>query len=415
MGRPAKTQFSLPDGRVVGCGFKIRNGIVRIQFPHPTQPGKYSELSTGIAVPKGFDSKKKNYPNDAYTEAAKLILKAYVPTIKTNVKNATWDTVLDELEKTSTLKPTTIHDYRTITNSLRSLLPETKGPSEITSELATRFKRLYSSTGFKKSKASDAKVYARKPKTIENALDKLSSLWSVHLRELGYVNSNPWENIARPDVPTKVVTIPEEDHFAHCFQWLQKRYPEWELLDLFVSVKALAGCRTDDLCNALSVDLKDGKLTLSKTKTKVPRTIPLPDDLYSRLQAIKGKTFLWERYTEDARKFRPGKRNKQSFGPRTLYWCINNVFREYNEANPSKKVKPHDLRKRAITLTTLATQSVDLTAEAIGIDPQTARRYYNDASKSFRGEELLKQMSNILRPKNSALESPQNPESESQK
>ncbi len=70
------------------------------------------------------------------------------------------------------------------------------------------------------------------------------------------------------------------------------------------------------------------------------------------------------------------------------------------------------IRKRAITLTTLATQSVDLTAEAIGIDPQTARRYYNDASKSFRGEELLKQMSNILRPEPSALESPQNPEKE---
>ncbi len=115
-------------------------------------------------MPKNFDPKKKNYPNDAYTKAAKLILKAYTPTIKTNLKDATWETVLDELQKTSTLKPTTIHDYRTITNSLRALLPETKGPSEITPELATRFKRLYSSTGFKKSKASDAKVYERNQK-----------------------------------------------------------------------------------------------------------------------------------------------------------------------------------------------------------------------------------------------------------
>ncbi len=159
---------------------------------------------------------------------------------------------------------------------------------------------------------------------------------------MGYVNSNPWENIVRPEVPTKAVSIPEEDHFDHCFKWLRNRYPDWELLELFIQVKSLAGCRTDDLCNALSADLKNGKLTLSKTKTKVPRTIPLPEDIYLRLQALKGEVYLWEQYTLDARKFRPGKRNKNTFEPRTLYWCINNVFREYNETNSSKKVKPHD-------------------------------------------------------------------------
>ena len=55
------------------------------------------------------------------------------------------------------------------------------------------------------------------------------------------------------------------------------------------------------------------------------------------------------------------------------------------------------------------TQSVDLTAQAIGIDAQTARRYYNDANSSLKGEELLKQMSSVLRPK-AVLESPQNSE-----
>lgn len=75
---------------------------------------------------------------------------------------------------------------------------------------------------------------------------------------------------------------------------------------------------------------------------------------------------------------------------------MSNIFREYNRAHPGKKVKPHDLRKRAITLTTLASGSVDATAQAIGIDPQTARRYYLDAQAAFDSEALLKKMADVL-------------------
>ena len=43
----------------------------------------------------------------------------------------------------------------------------------------------------------------------------------------------------------------------------------------------------------------------------------------------------------------------------------------------------HDLRKRFITLTLAATHSIDQTAEAIGIDPRTARRHYLDAKRAI--------------------------------
>ncbi len=60
MGRPAKTLVqTLPDERVVGCGFKTRGGVIRIQFPHPTEEGKYAELSTGIQVPKTLTRRKR--------------------------------------------------------------------------------------------------------------------------------------------------------------------------------------------------------------------------------------------------------------------------------------------------------------------------------------------------------------------
>ena len=59
----------------------------------------------------------------------------------------------------------------------------------------------------------------------------------------------------------------------------------------------------------------------------------------------------------------------------------------------------HDLRKRFITLTLAATHSIDQTAEAIGIDPRTARRHYLDAKRAIDGQALLERMADVLRPK----------------
>ena len=61
-----------------------------------------------------------------------------------------------------------------------------------------------------------------------------------------------------------------------------------------------------------------------------------------------------------------------------------------------KRLLSHGLRKRAITLTTVATQNVDATAEAFGLNPQTARKYYLDAQRAFNGAELLKKMQGVL-------------------
>lgn len=47
---------------------------------------------------------------------------------------------------------------------------------------------------------------------------------------------------------------------------------------------------------------------------------------------------------------------------------------------------------------TLETQNVDQTAQAIGIDASTARKYYLDAKTAFDGTGLLKQMASVLRP-----------------
>jgi integrase len=356
------------------------------------------ELSTGCTT-----------ENDAHIEAAKLVLKTYRPLIPANPRSTTWDKALAELIKSPGLRPDSIRNYRTVIQVLRSILPETNGPNEITVEHATRFKRLYLQGTTVRGKGDSAKKRARSPVSCRTYLRSLRSLWSRHFKELGYVRENPWLDVDYPDVAKKEVVIPTEDTFSHFTTWLLARYPNWALPRLFVTVKSLSGCRTLDLCQVRSEQLRNGKLTFTvhQTKTKRARTVPLPADLCEELRRVAGPTYLWERYTEDAKVYRPGRKMRDAFDPKTLYWAISNIFREYNAGFPERRVKPHDLRKRALTLTTLATQSVDATADAIGIDPQTARRYYLDATQSFNGEELLKRMAEILRPK-TAPESRQN-------
>jgi predicted ArsR family transcriptional regulator len=46
-----------------------------------------------------------------------------------------------------------------------------------------------------------------------------------------------------------------------------------------------------------------------------------------------------------------------------------------------------------------ATGSVDQTAEALGVHPETARKHYRDARQAFNSEELFKRMAGVLVPK----------------
>ena len=97
------------------------------------------------------------------------------------------------------------------------------------------------------------------------------------------------------------------------------------------------------------------------------------------------------------------------YSPTTWRYTIQNLFREFNESRAKKdRVRPHDLRARAITLVAAATQSVDATAEALGVDPQTARQYL-DSAKAFNGSDIMKKLTGVLLPQNA----PQNSEPDS--
>lgn len=171
---------------------------------------------------------------------------------------------------------------------------------------------------------------------------------------------------------------------------------------LFVTVKMLAGCRTLDLCQAKAEDLGADSLTLTSeaTKTREARTVELPADVVAELRAVAGPVWLWERAAVECLQYRPSPRvlarGATEFSPSSWRWTIQNLFREFNRVHSGARLRPHDLRARAATIVATATQSIDATARAMGMDPQTAR-IYTDAAKAFDGRAIMKKVADVLR------------------
>lgn len=94
----------------------------------------------------------------------------------------------------------------------------------------------------------------------------------------------------------------------------------------------------------------------------------------------------------DSAVYRPGKGRAKVFKPSVMYHAVASIFREYNAANPTNRVKTHDLRKRAITLAVKLTGSVEAAALAIPITADTARRHYLDDKRAFNAAEIQKKM-----------------------
>ncbi len=166
------------------------------------------------------------------------------------------------------------------------------------------------------------------------------------------------DQVKRPKLSKRQPSIPTDDAISTLFGWPNERFPGWELARLFLEVKAMSECRLNDLCQVRSGQLNGATLTITADQDKTPRerAIPLPADIADRLHAIKGLVYLWERYVEDARVYRKGRRNEREFRPSLMYNGMKWVFKEYQKAHPEARIKSQDLRKRAITLTALATQ-----------------------------------------------------------
>jgi integrase len=390
----------------VGYSTTVRAGCFGVRFVDPS--GTRIEKMTVIEAPPARGKSKPTPPAALHIEAVKLIGRAYAPA-HSDAKRISFEDAMKEVEATTTdLRPATLHGYKRGVEQLRATLEaddktpkKPTGPSDITPEIASRFSRLFLATPYKRSKASDAEERKRSPATLSYYLRSLSGLWGQFL-DLGYTAANPWDSVRRPEVEKKRKHVPTEEEITQFFDWLYRRYPTWERLTALLHLKLLSGCRTNDIVQLKRDQLKSGNLVFraDQTKTKEDRLVPLPAELFARLTQLAGPIYLWEYFLDDVRAFRPSK-NKlpEKFTPKTVYWVLSNLFREYSDAHPDHpRLNPHDFRRRAITIMATATGSTDMTAQVYGLSQPTARQYYLDAKRAFNTTEAFKACADLLIP-----------------
>lgn len=377
--RPFELFCEVPDHGKVGFTLSKRGSYYFVRFVGPN--GKYERKTTRMTA-----------KNEAKIEAERMILREFRPDQFENLVPLTWDEFLQKLQQAMTIngnRPTTFLLYTYAIRAVMKALPETTGPHDIGPKEAQRFKEAFLTHGFKKSKAEDGTVYKRNPSSFNGYLTALRAIWSKWLKELKMTGRNPWNEIAFAKVNKKSPEAPDEDVLAEFFKFVRDTYPGWDLPILFLQTKCLLGCRLMDLCSARSNQLKNGSLSLEPEhmKTRDFRRVPLPENLYRALQALKGKEYLWERYPEQCYAFLkarghggPSLRMKMEFSPVLFSRFIFKLFERFHKAT-GKKLTSHMLKKRAITLLFMEGVPAEVTAKMLNTDPQTIERYYLDLQK----------------------------------
>jgi integrase len=213
----------------------------------------------------------------------------------------------------------------------------------------------------------------------------LSALWQKwFLEELKVVAGNPWQDVEPPKadrVPVKFATDAQVEPF---YAWLAERFGAWPFPKLFLTTKAYTGCRLLDLCSLRSMQLRGGRLVFPPdvTKGRKERAVPLPDDLYSSLDAFKGKVWLWEGYLPGLKaileeKGWPTHRLNMVFSPQRLYYWVETLFADYRTAHPDRPpLTSHMFRKRAFTMAWDAGIDVRHASIAYGCNVDTMLKHY---------------------------------------
>ncbi len=228
----------------------------------------------------------------------------------------------------------------------------------------------------------------KKPRSahyVAGLVNGMSALWEKwFVEELQIVPGNPWGDVTPPKtdkLPVKYVTDDQLNEFT---AWLDERFGDWELPKLLIAVKEHTGCRLADVCSLKSSQLRGGRIVFPAgiTKGRKERAVPLPDDVYGKLTAVKGKTWLWETHPAGLKavlqaKGWPSHQLNPAFAPSRLYSWVETLFGDYHTAYPDRpKITSHQFRKRAFTRAYQAGIPLDDAAVAYGCNVDTIKGHY---------------------------------------
>lgn len=305
-------------------------------------------------------------------------------------------------------RPRTVKAYLEVLKRLTDLFPLSKGPADISDAAANDFKTKYANghTVRKKKlkKGEIAPAHKRRPETLDSRLRMLKASFGWFLR-LRLVDKNPFEKVTLPDLDRHEVKYVRHADVGHFFGWLDARYPGWPMPRLFFSVKAVTGCRLEDVCSLRSEQLQDGRIVFPAdiTKNRSERYALLPAALYKELDAYKGKTYLWERYPAElieankANGF-PTHRQKPEFTPQRLYLWVLQLMGYYQKAT-GRDLSSHDFRRAAFTRAAEKDIHPKRAAAAFDVTPETMLRYYTATEKKKTADEVLSGLADDLLPK----------------
>jgi len=323
--------------------------------------------------PKERSTKEAN--KKRATDSAIVIIKSeYSP--KVMIKNPSWDEsveVMVEHMKARNLRPASITDYEVAVRNLRKIFPNAFGPTSITPAMAEKFK-------IERLKAG------KSPYTVRGNLVSLGVIYGNWWVKVGkIIEENPFSDVAPPKVEQKPVRIIAPEELGEFFDWFSARWKGWKLPVLFLEVKALVGCRIMELASSVSEGLTEGRILFAAetTKGRKQRVVKLPQETFCELKKLAGKTFVFERFSDQLRKIHTKRGNPhhansvRDFSPIRLRYWIEDQAEAYFTQNPdAAKFKLHNLRGTAMSKARMAGVSHDDASVAFGCHPETMRRHY---------------------------------------
>lgn len=344
--------------------------------------------------------KVKSPPPEFFDDAKDIIRKVWCPpSLFPALVGKTWSDHLKEVEAKPGIRPETLRSFKEGTRAVGEILPEVEGPHDVTAEVVQRFCSRFLVTPDKRNKI-------RTRVTLSYYVRALSA-FTNHIIDGGYVSSNPWRGVRTEQAgkkKRKKKRAPTEDQFNHFIGWVVGRFPDWTSLRALIELKSVSACRTADLCQLKTAQLRNGRITFTAdiVKTDGERSLPLEADLYKMLQTVAGPVWLWEKMFAELPKYRKQSNGlPTSFSWKTIKSVVNNIFRQYNDAHPDRlpRLTPHGLKRRAVTQTVRALGSTDEAANALDIHPQTAKACYLDEKLAFDSDAAMIRISSVLRPK----------------